>query len=325
MSLVQQMTPLNLQEEKQKFFDKGCKYNPQFKYKELITLNKLQKYGEPKQKYLELAETILDEAFNRYSEQELRELEGEQINAEQGMQMLEDFILKNNLQDKIKVSWIEGHISKASAYKNEFKLRKDFDYREKQFLATLYHEVGTHFLRRLNYVEQPFYGKKGKLEFANYLFTEEGLASLHSQLAANYKLDYYHALTYVATDVAQKSSFIKTYEFIHQYLKDELRAWRLTVKMKRGLYDTSEPGGFTKSIVYLEGMAEVWQYLKASNFDVEGLYYGKIAAKDVNKAREMNPDFKPQLPHFYTQDRQAYEKQIRSIAKINHLDSVQNR
>jgi hypothetical protein len=92
--------------------------------------------------------------------------------------------------------------------------------------------------------------------------------------------------------------------------------------MKRGLYDTSEPGGFTKSIVYLEGMTEVWQYLKKSNFDVEGLYYGKIAAEDVNKAREMNPDFKPQLPHFYTQDRQAYEKQIRSIAKINHLDSV---
>ncbi len=322
MSLVQQMTPLNLQEEKQKFFDKNCKYNPQFKYKELITLNKLHKYGEPKEKYLKLAKQILDEAFSQYSEQELRELEGQKISAEQGMEMLENFILKNDLQDKIEVSWIEGHISKASTYKNEFKLRKDFDYREKQFVSTLYHEIGTHFLRRLNYLEQPFYGKKDKLEFSNYLSTEEGLASFHSQLAANYKLDYYHALTYLATNIAQESSFIKTYEFIYQYLKDELRSWRLTVKMKRGLYDTSEPGGFTKSIVYLEGMAKVWQYLKESNFDVEGLYYGKIATEDVNKAREMNADFKPQLPHFIAQDKQKYVKNLTQIADINHLSTL---
>ena len=52
MSLVRDLTPINLLEEKQKFFDQNCKYNPYFKYNNLATLDKLYKYGQPKPKYL---------------------------------------------------------------------------------------------------------------------------------------------------------------------------------------------------------------------------------------------------------------------------------
>ena len=60
MSLVRDLTPINLLEEKQKFFDQNCKYNPYFKYNNLATLDKLYKYGQPKPKYLALAQEILD-------------------------------------------------------------------------------------------------------------------------------------------------------------------------------------------------------------------------------------------------------------------------
>lgn len=319
MSLVQQMTPQNLEEEKQKFFESKCKYNPHFKYPDLITLNKRSKYGDPKPKYVKLAHQILEEAFSKHSEKELREMEGEPISAAEGEKMILEFLEQNNLTDQIRIVWIKNHMSKASTYKDEFKLRKEFDYRKKQFLATLYHEIGTHFIRRVNYVQQPFFEKKDKLGFKQYLPTEEGLASLHSLLVSNFKLDYYHALTYAAADIAQKDDFVKTFNFVDEYLQDKQRSWRLTVKFKRGLYDTSKPGGFSKSIVYLEGMVKVWKFLQKSNFDLSGLYYGKIAAEDVAKAKEMNPDFEPKLPHFIEENREKYIQQLNKIAQINHL------
>lgn len=322
MSLIQQMTPLNLREEKQKFFDKDCQYNPHFKYSDLITLNKRSKYGEPKAGFIQLAKKILEQAFSQHTEKELRELEGPPLSAAEGERMALKFIQKNNLQDKVRIVWIQDHVSKASAYKDEFRLRKNFSFRKNQFLATLYHEIGTHALRRENYVQQPFYNKKDRLNFKDYMITEEGLASLHSLLASNFKLDYYHALTYLAADLAQKQDFVGVFTFINEYLQNKERSWRLTVKFKRGLYDTSQPGGFSKSIVYLEGMVKVWNYLQKSDFDIPGLYFGKIAVEDVEKAKEMNPGFEPKLPNFITSNRQQYIEEISHIADINQLSSL---
>ncbi len=319
MSLVQDLTPLNLQEEKEKFFAKNCQYNPQFKYKKLITVNKLLKYGTPKPEYLKIAKKILDKAFDGRTEEDIQKLEGTKITKDQALNMLDDFLQKNKLKDQLKIKWIKNHISKASIYKNSLKLREQFDFRQGQFASMLYHEIGTHFLRRLNHLQQPFYKKKKKMGFNEYLPTEEGLASLHSLLASNFKLDYYHALTYKATQVALNNSFVNTFNFVNKYLDNKKRAWRLTVKFKRGLYDTSQEGAFTKSIVYLEGINLVYQYLQQTNFDINGLYFGKIACQDVDKAKELNPDYQPQLPHFIVTDKKTYIQNITKICQINFL------
>ena len=118
--------------------------------------------------------------------------------------------------------------------------------------------------------------------------TEEGLAGLHTLLARNFKLDYTGALNYVTSAVAQKKSFVETFNFVLKYIDDRNRAWRYTVKHKRGLYDTAKPGGFTKDIVYFEGIIQVWQFMQQSNFDLEGLYLGKIAYENIEKTSENN-------------------------------------
>lgn len=322
MSLIQQLIPINLNEEQKKFFDKNCQYNPQFKYENLITLRKREKYGRPKPKVLALAEKILEKAFADHSEQELRNLEGPKIDKQRGQEMIVQFLQENNLEDEIEVKWIKNHISKASHYKGALKLRDNFDFRENKFLAALYHELGTHALRRINYQQQPFYKKKDQHDFAEYLPTEEGLAAFHSLLARSFKIDYYHALIYLATDTALKQSFVDTFKFVNQYLQDKQRSWRLTVKFKRGMYDTADPGAFTKSIVYLEGMLEVWQYFQQTDFDLPGLYYGKIAVEDIAQAKKLNPDFEPHLPAFYLTDPNQYRQQIKAIAQLNLLDTA---
>ena len=322
MSLVQDLTPINLEEEKRKFFDKDGNYNPQFKYKKLITINMLYRYGKPKPKFIELAKQILKKSFQDRTETDIRKMEGEHLSQQQAKLMIKDFITNNHLENEVEVKWSEDFAGKASFYIETLKLKLPIWHREKEFLGTLYHEIGTHALRRINYAKQPFFKKKSQYGFGDYLMTEEGLASFHTLLARNFKLDYTGALNYEACDFAQSHSFSETYAFVGQYLQDQERCWQYTYKLKRGLYDTSQGGGFTKDTLYLEGMVQVWRYFQESNFDVEGLYFGKINSNDVKKAREMNPDFLPKLPNYYQTDPEAYRKLINSIAEENSFSQL---
>ncbi|MBD3250600.1 MAG: DUF1704 domain-containing protein [Candidatus Pacebacteria bacterium] len=319
MSLVRDLTPINLAEEKKKFFESNFTYNPQFKYQALVTKKKLLHYGQPKPEYLEIAQKLLKKAFDNRTEQEIRELEGPRLNQKQVIKLYNQFVKQNQIQEEVELSLSDQYLGKASFYKGTFKLKLPIWHRHHEFLGTLYHELGTHAIRRINYAQQPFYKKKKKYGFKEYLFTEEGLASLHTLLARNFKIDYTGALNYVLTDFAQSHSFAETFAFTKNYIQDDQRAWNYTIKHKRGLYDTAKGGGFTKDLVYFEGLIGVWQYLQQSNFDLEGLYLGKISLEDIPKAREANPEFKPKLPDFITQNRKEYQTKITEVARINYL------
>ncbi|KUK79007.1 MAG: DUF1704 domain containing protein, partial [Microgenomates bacterium 39_7] len=310
MSLVQDLTPINLEEEKQKFFDKNCKYNPQFKYKKLITSNMLFRYGKPKPNYLELAKELLEKAFHNRTEADIRKIEGEIIDLKKAKAMFNEYVIKNNLQKQIEMKCSQKFISKASFISNTFKVRLPIWHRKNEFAGTLNHEIGTHAIRRINYVQQPFYKKKVQLGFREYLYTEEGLASLHTLLGRKFKIDYTGALNYLSCQKAQELSFSDLFEFVTHYLEDQNRAWYYTFRHKRGLYDTNEGGGLTKDLVYFEGLIKVWLYLKDHSFDLRSLYWGKIAYEDINKAKEMNPHFEPLLPYFYTNNTEKYQQDI---------------
>ncbi|HQM15851.1 MAG TPA: DUF1704 domain-containing protein [Candidatus Woesebacteria bacterium] len=322
MSLIQDLTPINLAEEKQKFFDSNCQYNPQFQYRKLITVNLLYQYGKAKPNYLEYAKSIVEKAFFNRTEAEIRQMEGKKVNRRKAQTLIRDYLKTNHLEDEVEVKWIDNYISKASSFKNLLKLRTELDFEENAFKAILNHEIGTHILRRVNYVQQPFYNQKKKLGFDEYLVTEEGLASLNSLLAKSFKLDYYHALTYVMQAYSQDHSFVETYHYLLKYLVDPERTWNMTAKLKRGIYNTAEGGGFTKSYIYLEGMIRVWQYFNKTGFNIIDLYRGKIDVDDVEKAKSLNPNFIPQLPHFYSNNPHNYCDQMIEIAKINSLDQV---
>lgn len=318
MSLVQDLTPINLEEEKQKFFDSDCKYNPQFKYNKLITINKLYKYGKPKPEVVELAKHLLEKAFHNRTEEDIRKMEGEKINRQQAQKMIAQFLKENQIEDQVKVRWSEEFPGKASFFKDTLKLRLPVWHREKEFLGTIYHELGTHALRRINYAQQPFFKKKAQYGFKDYLRTEEGLASFHTLLAKKFKIDYTGALNYLACNLAQETSLSEVYSYVRQYLQDDERAWLYAYKVKRGLYDTSESGGFTKNIVYLEGMIQVWEYFQETNFDVKGLYLGKIDVGDVKEARSICSNML-NLPSFIQDNQKCYEQIILKIAGANLL------
>lgn len=66
-TLLKDMVPLNLEEERKKFFELAYNYNPQFNYK-IETLK--QKFEEPHSKYLKIAENILNKCIIDFGDDE---------------------------------------------------------------------------------------------------------------------------------------------------------------------------------------------------------------------------------------------------------------
>lgn len=155
------------------------------------------------------------------------------------------------------------------------------------------HEIGTHVLRAENGASQPY------LFFARglpgYLMTEEGLAVYNEEqndCLNNYILKVY-AGRVLAVHLAMQSSFSEVYESLRRYFTKNT-AWRLTVRAKRGLKDTSRAGAFTKDIAYLKGYMSIKDFV-AKKGDMNQLYYGKVGIDHISLLQEMEGLINPRL------------------------------
>ncbi len=319
MSLISKLTPTNLNEEKEKFFNDE-NYNPQFLYKEVIPRETIFRYGKPKLQYQNLAQEIVDRAYYGRNEYDLLMMEGKQMKKEEVTKKTQQFLKMHGLSERYQISWSSSYVSRATIGKEVIKYRLPAFFRKEGLLGVLYHEVGTHAIRRVNYEQQPWFKRKKKHGFRNYLRTEEGLAVLHALIPHSFKMVYTAANRYLAVAHAQKHSFSQLWKFMGQYVQDPTTRWMVTFRQKRGLTDTSQPGGFTKDLVYFEGVVDVWKWLHQHNFDITHLYFGKMALEDTNKAVEMNPDFVPLLPSFFVIDKNKYAQELQTIGESNYLN-----
>ncbi|MBT4541153.1 DUF1704 domain-containing protein [Candidatus Woesearchaeota archaeon] len=164
--------------------------------------------------------------------------------------------------------------------KKELLIKKDSKFSKKFFKRLIVHEIGTHIVRSENGSYQPF--KIFERGLPNYLMTEEGLAVVNEEMNGcldNTILKRYAARV-VAVDMATKYGFRRVYNYLKKYLDQDL-AWRTTVRVKRGLTDTSKPGGCTKDFAYLRGYIAVKQFVEDGG-KLEKLYYGKVGIQHVD-------------------------------------------
>lgn len=147
------------------------------------------------------------------------------------------------------------------------------------------HEIGTHAVRFENGKIQPL--KIMKYGLANYLSTEEGLA-MFSEEACNVssqQIKRNYAGRVLAINYALEGSFSETYKNLLGHFTPDV-AFKLTLRAKRGLSDTSEPGGLTKDYVYLKGYFDVIKYAKKN--DITDLYIGKVGINDISDLKKLD-------------------------------------
>lgn len=318
MIRLSQLNPINLLEEKEKFF-KDQSYNPQFIYQEPIAPDELIEHGIPDENLLELAKDIIKKALFGRNQRDLLLMEGPVVPHEEVTKKLQAFLALHNLEHRFKIVWSSSFISRATINVDTVKLRSSAEFRKEGLIGMLYHEIGTHALRRVNYEQQPWFKKRNAYGFGSYLKTEEGLAALHSILAHTYKSAVGTALRYVAVDFAQSHSFTELWKFLEKYTNDVETRWMITLREKRGMTDTSLPGGFSKDLVYFEGAYHVARWLHTHEYDCTQLYFGKLDIQDVEKAVQLNPNYQPLLPSFFEVNKQQYAEKMNEIAEFNHF------
>jgi len=318
MSWLDKVTPINLLEEKEKFFADQT-YNPQFIFTEPIDQDTLYRYGLPKKEYLDLAKEILDKTYFGRNEKDLIMLEGPILSQNEVNHKFTTFLKMHKLEERFSIVWSTAFTSRASINKNTIKLRNNAEFRKDGTIGLIYHEIGTHALRRINYEKQPWYRKKNEFGLTtDYLRTEEGLAALHSLLPKTFFSAFNSAIRYLAIHYSQNFSFSELWQYIGAYIQDRETRWMVTFRQKRGLTDTSQPGGMTKDLVYFEGMIEVWRWLRDNEYNPTNLYYGKIAHEDSAQAAAISSN-NILLPSFYTLSQEIYKQKMEIIGLFNNF------
>ncbi|MEV1068687.1 tyrosine/phenylalanine carboxypeptidase domain-containing protein [Streptomyces sp. NPDC050263] len=137
-------------------------------------------------------------------------------------------------------------------------IRADLRLGENELVGLITHEIGTHVFRWENAHRV---ADVLCVRLSGATATEEGLAVWNEQRATGGKsLDPRFALRVVAVHTALRGSFVDVVDALLPFLPVEA-AFDVATRVKRGLVDTAEPGGFIKDHVYLAGYRMVREHL----------------------------------------------------------------
>lgn len=313
MSTISLLSPLNLNDEKRKFFADET-YSPQFIYNESVDPEVLKKWGVPKDYLVDLAKKLL---------QQRTELAVHRLAVEPAVirQRAELLMKKIGITEPIQVTFDPQKVTRCSVKGSQiiFKDPPEFE-STLEVEATFNHELQTHLLRNLNQKKQGW-----KLDRENHdhqiLRTEEGLAVLHSALAFEDKLLWRPASYYVAVWLGMQFGFRDMFNELRKIGFDDSFAWKLCIRIKRGLTDTSRPGGNTKDLCYLEGALQMWKWLIDEQNSPTDLYIGKVYIEELQDKLKQMRTHDVYLPTFYT-DIPLYRQHIAEIGKRNFFEEV---
>ncbi|PIR52546.1 hypothetical protein COU76_05830 [Candidatus Peregrinibacteria bacterium CG10_big_fil_rev_8_21_14_0_10_49_10] len=177
---------------------------------------------------------------------------------------------------------------------NKVYLREGARFEPLHIEALIAHEIETHILTAENGAHQAYMLFRNGC--ANYLDTQEGMAIYNQNRVYGpfHEKRYNPPRNLLGLAFGLEHSFAKTREYLEEELGyDPEKALHQALAVKRGLRDTTEPGGFTKSVVYFRGFRAI-EHFVASGGDLTLLYVGRIALEDLKLIGEME-DLEPPL------------------------------
>ncbi len=178
---------------------------------------------------------------------------------------------------------ISARVTVSSLHKR-IRIKHGERFSPQEVRRLLAHEIEVHVFRRENGAQQPF--RIFRHGFPGYLETEEGLAAYAEQrmgLLDHDQLRIYAARV-LAADLALQGSFTDVFTALREYLPPE-QAYAIAQRVKRGLTNTAQPGGFTKDQCYLSGYLAVSQAANAGLLNL--LYTGKVGLADIPLVRKL--------------------------------------
>jgi hypothetical protein len=314
---LQNYVPNNLEAEKRKFLFDPL-YNPQFVYTAPVSLDANSPIEET---YVAKCQAILQSINKQFGSHEAYQeaTRGRVLPRETIMENIQQYLEANSLTKVVTVETSAAQVARTSVIGHTLRLRLPLEYNEYTLPGILRHEIGTHIFRRLNDEQQPWAHQRQHYQLLPYTMTEEGLAVLHAHIFQDNRWLAPAALSYYAGWYGNHTSFAGLYKELGKFTTDPEQRWHICLRVKRGQTDTSQPGSFSHSQIYFRGVMQVAQWLVEHDYDVPGLYLGKIDCADVAKCRTLSAIETPLLPGF-AKDHDRYRQEINQIIKTNKLE-----
>jgi len=327
IKLLFHLRPVNLEEERQKFFN-NYTYNPQFIYPELrfnsdtlkqrlalidnyegvlgeifeakkqeiikkinlldhigeesFTQKSIELFGSPDENLINECEKLLIESDKSYKKDADKIMISSDDAAKAFKKVFEEYGLKNwnvKIKDEMVTDCVAGK-------NNMLFVRKKATFSEHKIQKLIIHEIETHILTAENGKNQPF--EIFNRGLANYLETQEGLAvyNVNEQLDKNISRSYKALALIIAIATAHQASFNQVFEKILSFGLSIEDSFRITLKVKRGLTDTSSKGAFTKDMMYYSGYKQIKEFIKNGG-EMRDLYIGKFNLKDLDLIKKL--------------------------------------
>ncbi|XP_076466777.1 microtubule-associated tyrosine carboxypeptidase 1-like isoform X2 [Babylonia areolata] len=334
----------NLQEQKTRFLKHGK--TPIFVVEgDTSTVEELAAKSSGKIRFdlLGEAEYILRTVKLQYGKGEnyLEHIYGPRVEQNEANKILLDYLQENSLQESLSVYWSNDMPCSARmtwkgySYKcNKPEARRYSLWlngtRENPYLrrhglwCLLDHEIGTHFYRSFNDGFQPWFydrkkfGLRGTGSFES-LCTEEGLASINTTLRAKERFLWLSALTYYTACKSTEMTFKQLFDHLGQFLDNPEQRWKHVMRVKRGLVDPNDLGGYGKDQCYFEGAVTILRNIDNINFNL--LMSGKICYDEVSRVKRVARLGSVCLPAIM-RDMDSYRQQLKEMAAVNGLHLV---
>uniref|UniRef100_A0A8C1Q4A5 KIAA0895 like n=2 Tax=Cyprinus carpio TaxID=7962 RepID=A0A8C1Q4A5_CYPCA len=326
--LLVALRPVNLEQERQTFFQSNYQYEPQFEYASPEPVSVLEKYREGSSLFLSQAVGIMECVLRKYETYENFEevTGGSLLPKSQVWAATRKYLQKERCVGEVVVSLSDELLSQAVMMVERCRPTLTINLsgaRQHWLEGMLRHEIGTHYLRGVNNSMQPWATSVGRKQFglkpANP--TEEGLASLHSVLLRKQPFLWRAALLYYTVYHATNMSFSQLFSHIARFVQDPAVRWEYCLRAKRGQTDTSKPGCFSKDQVYLDGILRILRHRRNIDFKILTAL-GKVSYEDVDRLRHLAVLNGTRIPHFM-QDEERYLQHLDHIVTVNELSDAE--
>nr|KAG5693478.1 hypothetical protein BaRGS_006468 [Batillaria attramentaria] len=112
-------------------------------------------------------------------------------------------------------------------------------------------------------------------------------------------------------------TFKQLFDHIGQFVNNREQRWKHVMRVKRGLVDPNDLGGYGKDQCYFEGAVNILRNI--DNIDFALLMSGKLCYDEVNRVKRLARMNCIRLPSFM-RDMTAYRLQLKQMALVNGLD-----
>ncbi|XP_063121413.1 putative tyrosine carboxypeptidase MATCAP2 isoform X4 [Rattus norvegicus] len=328
LCILTAIKPINLEKEKLRFFKSDYTYNPQFEYANPSLPGVLAKHSHASDRFLKQSINIMELTLQKYGSYEKFEQAtgGSLLSKTRIWSHVRKYMMKEGCLGEIVVHLTEDLLSRASmtVVNGCPTLTINISTAREHWLeGMLRHEIGTHYFRGINNLQQPWNSwigrKKHELKPNNP--TEEGLASIHSVLFRKDPFLWRAALLYYTVYQASQMSFCELFKDIGRFVKDPNTRWDYCVRAKRGWTDTSQPGCFSKDQVYLDGILQILRFRESIDFHLLTAL-GKVSYEDVDRLKELAVTENMRVPHFL-HDHSRYMEHLEKIMEVNELTDAE--